>query len=120
MDWKLDRNRAICPQLCEQICVAIASGEFLAGSKLPSVRDIALMAGVNPNTVQKALEQLSSQGVVYAERGSGWFVSSTNDDAKRVKQDVIFKKTQDYINELKTLGLELTQIKQYVKEWEDK
>ncbi len=120
MNWQLDRNRPICPQLCEQICVAIASGEFTVNSKLPSVRDIALLAGVNPNTVQKALEQLETQGVVYAERGSGWFVSNTNEDAKRIKQDVIFKKTQDYINELKALGLDLSQIKQYVKEWEDK
>lgn len=119
MDWILDRNRPICPQLCEQICVKISSGEFARGCKLPSVRDIALLAGVNPNTVQKSLEQLSAQGVVYAERGSGWFVCDNTNDASRITNDVIFNKTKAFVNELKALGMSVDNIKKYIKEWNE-
>ena len=58
MQWTLDKSRPICPQICEQICLAVANGEFAAGEKLFSVREVALMLGVNPNTVQKSFEEL--------------------------------------------------------------
>ena len=51
----LDKKRPICPQLCEQICVNIACGRYKEGERMPSVREMALEAGVNPNTVQHAL-----------------------------------------------------------------
>ena len=54
MIWSLDKNRPLCPQICEQICVSIANGTFLPGSRLMSVREMAISAGVNPNTVQRA------------------------------------------------------------------
>ena len=81
MNWTLDKSRPICPQICEQICVAVAKGELAVGSKLPSVRDIALQAGVNPNTVQKSLEELERMGVIHSVRCSGWFVNEEVDAA---------------------------------------
>ena len=68
MEWNLDRKRPIAPQLCEQLSVQIAGGQFPPGCRLPSVRDIALSAGVNPNTVQKALENLAAEGNKKAAR----------------------------------------------------
>ena len=119
MEWTLDRNRAICPQLCEQICVMIASGEFPAHSKLPSVRDIALSAGVNPNTVQKSLETLSEQGIVYAERGSGWFVADKTDAASKITSNVVRLKTAEYFEQMKALGFDEAMVKKYVEEWNE-
>ncbi len=119
MDWTLDRKRPICPQLCEQLCVMIASGKFPVGCRLPSVRDIALSAGVNPNTVQKSLELLGEQGVVYAERGSGWFVSDKTNTAAQITNDVAHSKTADYFNAMKALGFNTEQIKKYVEEWNE-
>ena len=75
MIWTLDKNRPICPQLCEQLCAHIAAGEFTPGQKLMSVREVALEAGVNPNTVQRAFTQLEQQGVLHSVRGAGWFIS---------------------------------------------
>ncbi len=119
MEWSLDRKRPICPQLCEQLCVMIASGKFPAGCRLPSVRDIALSAGVNPNTVQKALESLGEQGVVRAERGSGWFVCEETDAAADMATTVIRQKTAEYFEALTTMGLSIEEIKNYVKEWKE-
>ena len=119
MKWTLDRKRAICPQLCEQLCVMIASGEFPVGCKLPSVRDIALSAGVNPNTVQKSLETLAEQGIVYAERGSGWFVSDKTEAASKITDNVVFEKTAEYFEQMKALGLNTEMVKKYVEEWNE-
>ena len=55
MAWKFDSNRPIYLQLLEQIQFKILSNEYLPGEKLPSVREFATLAGVNPNTMQRAL-----------------------------------------------------------------
>ena len=71
----LDKKRPLCPQLCEQICVGIACGKYIEGERLPSVREMAIEAGVNPNTVQRAYETLETKGVLYSVRGSGWYIT---------------------------------------------
>ena len=116
MSWKLDKNRPVCPQITEQICVKIASGEFGAGEKLPSVRDVAVAAGVNPNTVQKSFEQLEQSGVIFSVRGSGNFVCDDVSVAKDAVIGIYKEKTLNYINEMKSLGLDSEQIKKYVEE----
>ena len=118
MVWKLDRNRPICPQICEQLSVMIASGEIKANERLMSVREVALEAGVNPNTVQKAFEQLETKGLIYSVRGSGWFVD-TEGSAKDTVEKIIFDKTSEYFEEMKRIGLTTEQIKNYIKEWKE-
>lgn len=117
MEWSLDRKRPIAPQLCEQLCVQISAGVFPPGCRLPSVRDIALSAGVNPNTVQKALEMLGNEGVLYSERGSGWYVGDGVSAAAEIKNDVIHAKTVEFFEALRALGMDDAAIKKYVEEW---
>lgn len=116
MSWKLDKNRPVCPQIIEQICVKIANGEFRAGDKLPSVRDVAVAAGVNPNTVQKAFEQLEQTEIIYSLRGSGNFVCDDISVAKNAVINIYKEKTSNYITEMKSLGLDNEQIKKYIEE----
>ena len=71
MRWLIDKERPICPQINEQIAARIALGEFRPADRLASVRDVAVAAGVNPNTVQKAFESLEAEGLIYSVRGSG-------------------------------------------------
>ena len=119
MKWKLDKNLPICPQLCEQICVLIARGEILAGQRLYSVREVALYAGVNPNTVQKAFEQLEQTGLIYSVRGSGWYVSENTDCARQMVDSMINAKTTLFFSDMQKLGLSHDQIKYIVKEWQE-
>lgn len=119
MKWELDKSRAICPQICEQLCVGIASGELQSGSKLLSVREVAVSAGVNPNTVQKSFEQLEQKGIIYSIRGSGWYVGEDITAAKEMVNELFFEKTAQYFAQMKSLGLDETKIKQYVKEWQE-
>lgn len=117
MDWQLDKKRPLCPQICEQICVRIACGTFAPGEKLISVRELAVEAGVNPNTVQHSFEQLEQEGILYSVRGLGWFVDSDISAAKQTLQRLIREKTESYFAAMSALGLNAEETKNYVKEW---
>lgn len=119
MKWKLDKNLPICPQICEQLCVLISKGELLAGQRLYSVREVALLAGVNPNTVQKAFEQLEQTGLIYSVRGSGWYVSENTEGARQIVESMINAKTTSFFSDMQKLGLSHEQIKEIVKEWHE-
>ena len=66
MEWNFDENTPIYLQIIEQIKKCIATGELQADEKLPAVRELAVTAGVNPNTMQKALSQLENEGYLYS------------------------------------------------------
>lgn len=117
MDWRLDKKRPICPQICEKLCVLIASGEIGAGERLMSVREVAVYAGVTPNTVQKSFEQLEVQGVIYSKRGSGWYVSDNTAIAQDVLKRLIRTKTVNYLNDMQNLGLDKKEIIEIIKEF---
>lgn len=117
MDWKLNKSRPICPQICEQISTRIALGELRAGEQLPSVRTLALEAGVNPGTVQKAFEQLSRDGIVYSMVGSGWYVGDRRDAAETAVERARAEKTETYFSDMENLGMSEAQIKDYIERW---
>ena len=117
MEWKPDKNKPIGPQICEQICVGIAKGEFTPGERLMSVREVAVNAGVNPNTVQRSLEELERKGILYSVRGSGWFVGEDITLAKEVFEAILAQKPADYFAAMGTLGMDAAAVKEYVKEW---
>lgn len=117
MGWKLDKNRPICPQICEQISVKIACGELKPGERLMSVREVALTAGVNPNTVQKAFEQLAQTGLIYSERNVGWFVKDDTEKAVDTVEHLRREKTEEFLKEMKLLGFDLDETTNYLKEW---
>ncbi len=116
MDWSMDKKRPICPQLCERLCILIATGEYAPGGRLLSVREVALRAGVNPNTVQKSFEQLEQTGVIYSKRGSGWYVCEDIHIAQHVLSDLISAKTSAFLNDMRSLGLDDGRIIQVIKE----
>ena len=116
MKWMLDKSRPICPQICEELCVAIASGEFKAGERLLSVREVALAAGVNPNTVQKSFEDLERQGIIYSVRCSGWFVGENVQLAAGTVTELRRTKTEEYLAAMKRLGLDEREAVEYLNE----
>ena len=116
MQWTLDKARPICPQICEQICVAVASGAFAAGEKLLSVREVALLLGVNPNTVQKSFEELERCGVIHSVRCSGWYVNENTDAAGCQVRALRQKKTEEYLAAMAQLGCSREEIIEHINE----
>ena len=119
MEWKLDRSRPICPQICEALLAGISSGELKPGERLMSVREVALAAGVNPNTVQKSFEELERLGAVYSVRGSGWFVSEDTSAASRHAGETIRERVAAFFADMGRLGVSTDETKRYVKEWSE-
>ena len=115
MNWMLDKSRPICPQICEMICASVASGEFSAGEKLLSVREVALLAGVNPNTVQKSFEELERRGVIHSVRCSGWYVNENTSAAVEELGSLRIKRTEEYLAEMAQLGCSNEEVIEYIK-----
>ena len=116
MNWVLDKSRPICPQICEMICASVASGEFSAGEKLLSVREVALLAGVNPNTVQKSFEELERRGVIHSVRCSGWYVNENTSAAVEELGALRIKRTEEYLAEMAQLGCSPDEVIKYINE----
>lgn len=75
MEWSLRSDRPIWLQLCEQMERRIVTGQYPPGSRLPSVRELAAEAGVNPNTMQRALQQLEQENLTVTHRTAGRMVT---------------------------------------------
>ena len=71
MEWRFTEDRPIWQQLTEQITLHILNGEYPPGSRLPAVRELAAQAGVNPNTMQRAMAQLEQDGLAVGSRTAG-------------------------------------------------
>ena len=79
MDWNITAGRPVYVQLIEQLELALVTGEFPPGSRIPPVRELAASAGVNPNTMQRALQDLESRGLLQAQRTAGRTVTANDD-----------------------------------------
>ena len=104
MPWKLDSSRPIYLQLMERIQHDIISGVYRPGDKIPSVRDLALEASVNPNTMQKALSELERSGLVYSQRTSGRFITEDEKMLKKMKMDLAAEHIQQFFEQMHHLG----------------
>lgn len=104
MPWDLDNDRPIYLQLMERIQHDIISGVYRPGDKLPSVRDLALDAAVNPNTMQKALSELERSGLVYSQRTSGRFITDDESLLLRMKKDLAEDHIRQFFDQMNNLG----------------
>ena len=104
MEWTFRADAPIYTQLCEQLTLAIVSGVFAAGERLPAVRELAVDAGVNPNTVQRALSELERGGLVYTQRTAGRFVTEDNERIERERQKLAESRARDFLAAMEKLG----------------
>ncbi len=104
MEWNLTGDRPIYLQLCEQITLHLVSGAWPPGGRLPSVRELAMDAGVNPNTMQRALAQLESEGLVNTNRTAGRTVTEDERTISAVRHRLAQAKIEEYLTGMATLG----------------
>ncbi len=116
MQYNFDTNHPIYLQFIEKIKLEIISGRLKSGDKLPSVREFALSVGVNPNTVQKALQSLEREGLIYTERTNGKYVTNDKVLIEKVKNEVISHLVEDFLNKMSNTGIDKKEIIKYLKE----
>lgn len=109
MTWDLKSDRPIYFQLIEQIELRIISGIYPLGIRLPSVRDMATEAAVNPNTMQRALAELENQGLLYSQRTSGRFVTEDEEVIKTMKYSLAQNIIKEFMEKMNSLGYDFRQ-----------
>jgi GntR family transcriptional regulator len=116
VDYNFDNERPIYIQLVEMIRIDIVSGKFKKGQKLPSVRELALMMKVNPNTMQKALVELENEKLIYTERTNGKYVTEDKELIENAKKELAQEKVNNYLKSMQDIGINYDSAIRYLQE----
>jgi len=114
MSWEFKKGIPIYAQIIEKLELDLLSGKYELGEKLPSVRDLALEANVNPNTMQRALSEMERSGLIYSERTSGRFVTLDKEKITSLKAELSIKHFEAFFDTLHSLGFSDEEIKNAV------
>lgn len=104
MNWILVNDRPIYIQLTEQITQYIVAGVFKPGTRMASVRDLAADAGVNPNTMQRAMAELERNGLVKTHRTTGRMITEDLEMLNHIRSDLAQARVADFFEGMKTIG----------------
>ncbi len=119
MNWSFDDDRPIYSQIIEHMKNFIVSNDVKAGEKLPSVRELASQAGVNPNTMQRALSELESTGLVYSNRTSGRFITEDENIIHTLKSEIANNNIQSFLINMKKIGYEKEETIELIKNFKE-
>lgn len=120
MDWSFRSDQPIYSQIVQQIRLAIISGTYPPGQRLMSVRDMAAEAGVNPNTMQRALQDLEREGMVCSQRTTGRFVTEDPTVIEQARTKVAEEQIRVFFETMRKLGYPREAILALLKEEEGK
>lgn len=110
MPWEFREDAPIYTQLIAQIQQRIVGGLLGPGARLPSVRDLAAEAGVNPNTMQRALTELEREGIVHSQRTAGRFVTEDAERIRRLREELARQRVKDFLEGMFQLGFRRAEI----------
>ena len=110
MAWEFKDNAPIYTQLIEKIKYKIISGEYKVGEKLPSVRELAAEATVNPNTMQRALAELEKMGLIYSVRTSGRYITEDTQMINEIKEVLAKEEIKEFLNKMQKIGIKKGEI----------
>lgn len=120
MSWNFDEKSPIYIQIAKYIKMKIISQEIKSGDQLPTVRELAKEAGVNPNTMQRAFSELEQEGMVFSKRTSGRFVTEDEKLIKQKRHELATEELQSFVQNMHHIGFDTSDIiavlESYVKE----
>lgn len=120
MQFIFKNDRPIYIQLVEQLEIYIISGHFPPGEKLPSVRDLAIAAKVNPNTMQKALQELEDKRLIITERTNGKFVTDDEKYLRKSRDKLAESKIKKFLEEMQELGFSYNELSKQLQKYKGK
>jgi GntR family transcriptional regulator len=112
MDFLTDRP--IYLQIMDFIIQQIVSGTLQPGMKIKAVRELAVELATNPNTVQRALQELEREEILFSKRGLGRFVTEDSEKINQLKEHVVGEVIAHFLAEMKKFGFTQEQIKESV------
>ena len=117
MEWNFKNGIPLYTQIITEMTMRIASGLYGPGERLPSVRDLAMDAGVNPNTMQRALAELERKGLVFSARTNGRYVTEEEIVLKSLHEELARQYFDEFIEKLCKIGLTDDKICDAVHRW---
>ena len=112
MNWKFTGDRPVYQQIMEALRGAIVKGELVPGQKVPSVRDLAADAQVNPNTMQRALTELEREGLLVGGGTSGRTVTTNQEILSAMRDRILAELARECAEKFLTFGITPTQAAQ--------
>lgn len=106
MSWKFDEKSPIYAQIAQHVKMQIISQEIKSGEQLPTVRELAEIAGVNPNTMQRAFSELEGEGMVYSQRTSGRFVTDDTELIAQKRKEVAELELRNFVDNMAKIGFD--------------
>lgn len=111
-DWgvQFDDRRAIYLQIIDRFKRSMAGGELACGERIPSIRDLAGELRVNPNTASRAYQEMERAGLIYSQRGTGYFVTEDEDKIMAIMEDMAKESVERFLEEMRGMGLDDSRI----------
>ncbi len=106
MAWSFSQDRPVYIQIAERVTRSVLSGEYKPGDQIPSVRQLALEAAVNPNTVQKAFSELENEKIIISKGTLGRYVTDNTDDIEIARRKTANKIMKKYIEDMNALSID--------------
>ena len=116
MNWNISAGRPVYVQLVEQLELALVAGEFPPGSRSPPVRELAADAGVNPNTMQRALQELEGRGLLQAQRTAGRTVTADDAALRALRRRRAKALAEEFMHQMQALGMDEAEIEALLRE----
>ncbi|MGT2887260.1 GntR family transcriptional regulator [Streptococcus didelphis] len=110
MSWKFDEKSPIYTQIAQHIKMQIVSQEVKSGEQLPTVREYAETAGVNPNTMQRAFTELEREGIVYSQRTAGRYVTDDQNLIAQKRRELAESELESFVKNMLKMGFEQDEI----------
>ena len=115
MAWEFENGRPIYAQLLELIEQKIVAGEYPPGSRIPSVRELASEAAVNPNTMQRAMAELENRGLIITNRTAGRTVTEDTQVLSEIKNQKANMLTSEYVTKMTEMGFDQSEIIELIR-----
>lgn len=119
MPWELDENLPIYLQLIEEMERRVINGTYPPGCKLPAVRELAAEAGVNPNTMQRALAQMENSGLIYTQRTTGRFLTDNCEKIEQLRREAARGLIRDFLRKMREFGIGKDEVYNLIQTYEE-
>ncbi len=105
MAWKFTSDKPVYLQIADRLTKSVLSGEFKPGEQIPSVRQLALEAAVNPNTIQHAFTELENNGLIISKNTVGRFVTDDKSIIEECRNELAKNIVKDFIKNMTQLSI---------------
>ena len=116
MAWRFTSDRPVYIQIADRITRSVLSGEYKTGEQIPTVRQLALEAAVNPNTVQHAFAELENEGIIISKGTAGRFVTEDSEIIEQSRKKLAESIVSDFVKSIKSLSLTKEQVIAMIEE----